>query len=103
MSKKTLVVVEDEILVARDIKARLTRMGFEVLATASRGEEAVETVLRLRPDLVLMDINIKGGMDGVDAALNIRAQYDVPVIFCTAYSNTETLQRAQVAGPYGLC
>jgi len=101
MSKKTLVVVEDEILVARDIKARLTRMGYEVLATASRGEEAVENVLRLRPDLVLMDINIKGEMDGVDAALNIRAQYDVPVIFCTAYSNTETLQRAQVAGPYG--
>lgn len=101
MSKKTLVVVEDEVLVARDIKARLTRMGYEVLATASRGEEAVEKVLRLRPDLVLMDINIIGEMDGVDAAINIHVQYDVPVIFCTAYSNRETLERVQVAGPYG--
>ena len=101
MSRKTLVVVEDEVLVARDIKARLTRMGYEVLATASRGEEAVEKVLRLRPDLVLMDINIIGEMDGVDAAINIHVQYDVPVIFCTAYSNRETLERAQVAGPYG--
>ena len=65
MSKKTLVVVEDEVLVARDIKARLTRMGYEVLATASRGEEAVEKVLRLRPDLVLMDINIIGDRKSV--------------------------------------
>ncbi|MCB1647443.1 MAG: response regulator, partial [Pseudomonadales bacterium] len=101
MSSSTLLVVEDEVLVARDIKSRLTRMGYHVVDTASRGAEAVEKALALRPDLILMDINLRDDMDGVEAALKIRSEYDVPVIFCTAYSNEDTLERAKVSDPYG--
>lgn len=98
---KSLLVVEDEVLVARDIKSRLTRMGYEVLGTASKGSEAIEKALSLRPDLILMDIHLQDDIDGVDAAITIRESYDVPVIFCTAYSNQETLNRAKVSTPYG--
>ncbi|MGK0470329.1 MAG: diguanylate cyclase (GGDEF)-like protein/PAS domain S-box-containing protein [Candidatus Azotimanducaceae bacterium] len=98
---KSLLVVEDEVLVARDIKSRLTRMGYEVLGTASKGAEAIEKALSLRPDLILMDIHLQDEIDGVDAAIKIRETYDVPVIFCTAYSNEETLERAKVSTPYG--
>ncbi|MFT4632666.1 MAG: diguanylate cyclase (GGDEF)-like protein/PAS domain S-box-containing protein [Candidatus Azotimanducaceae bacterium] len=101
MPPKTLLLVEDEVLVARDITARLTRMGYEVIGSATRGLEAVEKALSLRPDLILMDINLKDEMDGVEAAIRIRHQYDVPVIFCTAYSNDATLERAKVSEPYG--
>lgn len=98
---KSLLVVEDEVLVARDIKSRLTRMGYEVLGTAGKGAEAIEKALALRPDLVLMDIHLQDDIDGVDAAIKIRETYDVPIIFCTAYSNEETLERAKVSTPYG--
>lgn len=97
----SILVVEDEVLVARDIKSRLIRMGYDVLDTASKGKEAIEKALALRPDLVLMDIHLADEVDGVDAAVKIREIYDVPVIFCTAYSNEETLERAMVTTPYG--
>jgi PAS domain S-box-containing protein len=98
---KSLLVVEDEVLVARDIKSRLTRMGYEVVGTAGKGAEAIEKALTLRPDLILMDIHLQDDIDGIEAAITIRETYDVPVIFCTAYSNQETLDRAKVSTPYG--
>ncbi|HIG59804.1 MAG TPA: EAL domain-containing protein [Gammaproteobacteria bacterium] len=101
MAESTIFIVEDEVIVARDIQSRLQKMGYEVTGTAARGEDAVERVLDQRPDLVLMDINLRGEMDGIDAAANIRAEYDVPIIFCTAYSNKETLARAKITAPYG--
>ncbi len=101
MSSSNLLIVEDEVLVAMDIKSRLTKMGYTVVDVASRGQEAVEKALDLRPDLILMDINLKDDMDGVDTAIHIREQYDVPIIFCTAYSNEDTLERAKVSEPYG--
>ena len=101
MPNKSLMIVEDEVLVARDIKARLVRMGYDVVDIASKGAEAIEKTLRLRPDLVLMDINLRDDIDGVEAAIKIREQYDVPIIFCTAYSNEDTLERAKVSEPYG--
>ena len=101
MAESTIFIVEDEVIVARDIQSRLQKMGYEVTGTAARGEDAVERVLDQQPDLVLMDINLRGEMDGIDAAVNIRAEYDVPIIFCSAYSNKETLARAKITGPYG--
>ena len=101
MPRKSLLIVEDEVLVARDIKARLIRMGYDVVALASKGREAIEKAVEHKPDLVLMDINLRDDMDGVDAAIRIREQVDVPVIFCTAYSNEDTLERAKVSEPYG--
>ena len=101
MAVNSLLVVEDEVLVARDIKARLTRMGYEVVDTVTKGRDAIERTLTLRPDLVLMDIHLADDIDGIEAALKIREKFDVPIIFCTAYSNDETLQRAKVSSPYG--
>jgi diguanylate cyclase (GGDEF)-like protein/PAS domain S-box-containing protein len=101
MAESSIFIVEDEVIVTRDIQSRLHKMGYEVTGTAARGEDAVERILDQRPDLVMMDINLRGGMDGIDAAANIRAEYDVPIIFCTAYSNKETLARAKITVPYG--
>tara|TARA_B110000238_G_scaffold9269_1_gene9400 strand:- start:7571 stop:9631 length:2061 start_codon:yes stop_codon:yes gene_type:complete len=97
----TILVVEDEVLVARDIKSRLIRMGYEVLDTARKGAEAIEKALALKPDLVLMDIHLADEIDGIEAALRIRETIDVPVIFCTAYADEETLERAKISTPYG--
>lgn len=94
-------IVEDEVLVARDIKSRLEKLGYRVLGTAARGDDAVARILADQPDLILMDINLKGEMDGIEAADRIRAKADLPIIFCTAYSNDETLARAKVTVPYG--
>ncbi|MDA1299044.1 MAG: EAL domain-containing protein [Proteobacteria bacterium] len=101
MSNNSILVVEDEVLVARDIKARLTRMGYDVVGVSGKGKDAIHKALTLRPDLILMDINLRDDIDGVEASIRIRAEYDVPVIFCTAYSNEETLQRAKISDPYG--
>ena len=76
-------------------------MGYDVLGTASRASDAVSQVLELMPDLVLMDINLKGEMDGIEAAARITEQLDVPIIYCTAYSNEATLARAKITAPYG--
>lgn len=96
-----LLVVEDEVLVARDIQARLQRMGYEVVGTVARGEDAVSTALAESPDLILMDINLKGEMDGIEAATQINEVSSVPVIYCTAYSNDEVLERAKITSPFG--
>jgi len=96
-----LLVVEDEVLVARDIQARLQRMGYEVVGTVARGEDAVSKALAESPDLILMDINLKGEMDGIEAATQINEVSSVPVIYCTAYSNDEVLERAKITSPFG--
>lgn len=98
---KSILVVEDEVLVARDIKARLTRMGYNVLDTARKGQEAIEKAIELLPDLILMDIHLHDDIDGIEAATEIRKKIEVPIIFCTAYSNQETLDRAKITAPYG--
>ncbi len=101
MTAPRIFVVEDQALVARDIQTRLISMGYDVLGTASRASDAVSQVLELMPDLVLMDINLKGEMDGIEAAARITKQLDVPIIYCTAYSNEATLARAKITAPYG--
>ncbi len=101
MKKNTLLVVEDEVLVAKDISARLTQMGYEVVGTAGKGKDAIARALSLRPDLILMDIHLRDQIDGITAAQEINKTYDVPVIFCTAYSNNDTLERAKISAPYG--
>jgi len=96
-----VLVVEDEVLVARDIQARLQRMGYDVVGTVARGEDAVSTALAKLPDLILMDINLRGEMDGIEAAIRINEVRSIPVIFCTAYSNDEVLERAKITSPFG--
>ena len=101
MSKTTILIVEDEAIVAADLAGKLGRLGYEVAGTAAKGEEAVALAGRLRPHLVLMDIWLKGPMDGIEAAEAIRRQHDVPVVYLTAHSDAATLARAKLTGPFG--
>ncbi len=100
-SAARILVVEDELIIAKGIQKRLQTLGYCVAGSASSGEEAVEKALRLLPDLVLMDINLQGSMDGVTAAELIRTKADMPVIFLTAYADADTLERAKVTEPFG--
>jgi signal transduction histidine kinase len=101
MSEGRILIVEDEAIIAREIRHALESFGYEVLAVISRGEDAVPFALRERPDLVLMDIMLAGAMDGTAAAAAIREQLDVPVIFSTAYTDRETVERVKPTTPYG--
>lgn len=101
MSGKKLLIVEDEVVVAMELRSRLTALGYEVVGTCDQGEQTAERVAEFRPDLVLMDIKLAGKMDGIEAARRIHAGYDVPVVFLTAHSDEGTLQRAKVSDPYG--
>jgi CheY-like chemotaxis protein len=96
-----ILVVEDESLVALDIKMRLVQLGYEVPSTLSTGEQAIAAAGELKPDLVLMDISLKGLMRGTEAAQKIHAAFDIPIIFLTAYADDKTLDEAKLAEPFG--
>lgn len=101
MAKGRILVVEDERIVAKDISKRLKDLGYGVVAAVSSGEAAIETATEARPDLVLMDIQLKGSVDGIEAAEKIRSELNIPVIYLTAYADENTLQRAKVTEPFG--
>ncbi len=88
-----ILVVEDESIVALDLKFRLMSMGYTVPAPASSGEAAIQEAARTRPDLVLMDIRLRGDMDGIQAAGEIQARFDIPVIYLTALADDSTMRR----------
>ncbi|HVN25447.1 MAG TPA: HD domain-containing phosphohydrolase [Syntrophorhabdales bacterium] len=96
-----ILVVEDESVVSKDIQESLKGLGYGVCGTASAGEEAIRKAESLQPDLVLMDIVLKGDIDGVEAAETIRSKFHIPVIYLTAYSDEYTLNRAKVTEPSG--
>lgn len=101
MKKKQILIVEDEWIVAEDIKMSLQKLGYTVSGEASSGEEAIKKVEELHPDLVLMDIKLCGEMDGIEAASKIRSRLDIPVIYLTAHADQKTLERAKKTEPYG--
>ena len=101
MPNARLLIVEDERVVALDIKNILKNLGYEVTGTVSSGEDALKKVEKDRPDLVLMDIKLDGDIDGINAAQKIRSLYEVPVVFLTAYADNKTLDRAKQTFPYG--
>ncbi len=101
MTQARILVVEDESIVALDIQDRLESLGYEVPATIASGEKAIEQAGALRPDLVLMDIQLQGPMDGVEAADQIRQRFGIPVIYLTANADHPTVQRAKVTEPFG--
>ncbi|MDZ7337823.1 MAG: response regulator [candidate division KSB1 bacterium] len=96
-----ILVVEDESIVARDVESMLRQLGYDVVGLATSGERAVAMAQEKRPDLVLMDIKLRGAMDGVEAAERITGSLSIPVIFVTANSDDLTLQRAKVTTPFG--
>jgi CheY-like chemotaxis protein len=100
-SKIRVLVVEDEPIIAAELSRNLNRLGYEVPAIASRADEAFLAASAARPDVVLMDINLAGTDDGIEAAAKIYSTLDIPVIFLTAHDDIETLQLAQGADPFG--
>lgn len=96
-----ILVVEDETIIAMEIQDRLVRLGYNVSGIITSGEDAVKKVSKLKPDLVLMDIMLEGKMDGIQAAELIRENFDIPVVYVSAYSDEDTLQRAKITEPYG--
>lgn len=98
---ETIVVVEDEIIVAIDLQTTLENLGYRVLAIADTGRLAIKKVIEVQPNLVLMDIRLKGDMDGITAAEEIYSRFDVPIIYLTAYADEDTLNRAKLTSPYG--
>lgn len=89
------LIVEDEILVAEELRERLSRLGFCVIATVDSADEGVAIATRERPDLILMDIRLRGEKDGIQAAEEIRQQVDLPIVYVTAYSDKMTVNRAR--------
>jgi PAS domain S-box-containing protein len=101
MMKKKILIVEDEIIVAQDIKKQVENLGYETAKIAGSGDEAAFEAGKGDIDLILMDILIKGKIDGIQAALEIKKNYDIPVIFLTGHYDDNTLERAKLAEPAG--
>ncbi|KWT83476.1 ATP-binding response regulator [Candidatus Magnetominusculus xianensis] len=100
-SSARILVVEDESIVAMSIKDRLIELGFTVTAIVSTGEAAIKHVEEAVPDLILMDVVLKGELDGIRTASIIHNRFDVPIIYLTAFSDDATLSRAKHTTPYG--
>ncbi|HYW22172.1 MAG TPA: response regulator [Nodularia sp. (in: cyanobacteria)] len=101
MSITKIVIVEDEAIVAKDLRNRLQKFGYTVSGIAASGQEAINKTLEFCPDLVLMDIRLKGQIDGIEAADEIHKHLDIPIIFLTAYADDKTLDRAKITEPFG--
>src|SRR5262245_50622718 len=101
MPAKCIFIVEDEGIVAADLKERLTRMGYVVAGWAAAGEKAIEQVAKIKPDLVLIDIILQGKMDGVEVAEHVLKDHEIPCIFLTAHADDPTMKRASLTGPFG--
>ena len=96
-----ILVVEDEAVVALDVEDRLRRLGHQVVGTADSSASALALAAEVRPDLVLMDIALRDGGDGIAAAERLRAELAVPVVFVTAFADADTLERAKRVSPHG--
>src|SRR5215510_301398 len=101
MNPARVMIVEDDRVVARDIRTQVSRMGHSVVGVTGSGEEAVTLAATEQPDLVLMDIRLEGEMDGIEAAQRIRSKNRIPVVFLTAYGNEEIMRRASLTEPFG--
>ncbi|HEY6168131.1 MAG TPA: response regulator [Verrucomicrobiae bacterium] len=101
MKRPRVLVVEDEVIVAMDFEQRLKRLGYTVAGVAHDGRQAITKTAEGNPELILMDINLGGGMSGIESAVTIRQRHDVPVIYVTAYSDPDTVRRAAQSDPFG--
>lgn len=101
MDTPQIFIVEDEFIIAEDIRESLKDMGYAVSGMSAFGEDAVEKIGVHQPGLVLMDIFLKGRMDGIETAEKVRDTFNIPVVYLTAYANNEILERAKLTGPFG--
>lgn len=101
MSNIKILIVEDEVLIAEDIASQLKNINFEVAGVAYDSEKALDMLNTRTPDAVLLDINIKGSMDGIEIGAILNEKYNLPFIYLTSYSDKATIERAKVTMPYG--
>ena len=101
MAKSKILVVEDELIIAMEIEDRLHTLGYDVVDVVSSGHDAIQVAAEMQPELVLMDIMLKGEMDGIQAASQIQTRFHIPIVYLTAYADEDTLQRAKVSSPFG--
>ncbi len=101
MEKAKILIVEDEAIIAMEMESSLQSLGYEVTSIVDTGEKAIQKAEIDKPDLILMDIRIKGEMDGIDAAEEIRNEFGIPIIFSTAYLDEERIERAKITMPFG--
>ena len=101
MEKVRILIVEDEAIIAMELESQLQSLGYEITSIVDTGEKAIKKAEADKPDLILMDIRIKGEMDGIQAAEVIRNQFGIPVIFSTAYLDEERIERAKITMPFG--
>jgi two-component system, response regulator PdtaR len=101
MSGEKILLVEDDDVIARVADWRLKNLGYVVCGRASTGAQAMELVVNEKPDLVLMDINIKGNIDGIETAKMIKNGFNIPVVYVTSHSDGPTLERAKATRPDG--
>lgn len=100
-SIRRILVVEDQGLIAADLEQTLTKLGYDVVGSASTGEDALAMTAQLAPDLVLMDVRLRGALDGIETAERIHASSDLPVVYLTANADEETIARAKRTSPFG--
>lgn len=101
MAKTNVLVVEDESIVSKDIQHSLKKLGYNVVGSSATGEKAIELARQENPDIILMDIMLKGEMNGIETADVIRQELRIPIIFLTAYADESTLTKAKITEPYG--
>lgn len=101
MIKNKILIVEDEAIVAKDIQQSLKRLGYDVAGSATTGKKAIELSKEKQPDLILMDIMLKGDMSGIEAATQIKKELKIPIVYLTAYTDENTLNKAKITEPYG--
>ena len=99
--KMKIMVVEDDAIIGMDIEHRVRRLGYEVTGVADNAEEAIELAADTKPDIALMDIRLRGDIDGIDTARMLKEQFALPVIFITAYSDLKMRSRALDLNPAG--
>ncbi|MBI1868382.1 MAG: response regulator [Methylocystis sp.] len=101
MTVPGILIVDDEVIIARELEIRLSKLGYDVRGIACSGEEAIRLAGETQPNLVLMDIVLKGGMDGIEAAAEIRKRWALPILYLSAYADAATVRRARIAQPFG--
>ncbi len=101
MSKTNVLVVEDESIVSKDIQLSLKKLGYNVVGAAATSEKAIDLIRSEKPDIVLMDIMLKGDVNGIETAEIVKNEFGIPVIYLTAYADESTLAKAKVTEPYG--
>ncbi len=101
MAKAKVLIVEDDRVVVKDLQGSLEDLGFDIASIVSSGEEALKKAKENKPDIVLMDIVLKGDMDGIETAGQIHSQFDIPVVYLTSYTDEKVLERAKITEPFG--